>query len=59
MINRALGDKGRFWQEESFDHLVRSAEQYDALRRYLAENAASVGVLDQFPFHYRRPAGCR
>ena len=28
-INDALGRKGRFWQEESFDHLVRSAEQFE------------------------------
>jgi hypothetical protein len=32
-INRALGQKGRFWQEESFDHLVRSPEQFHYLRR--------------------------
>ena len=25
-INKVLGKTGRFWQEESFDHLVRSPE---------------------------------
>lgn len=37
-INRFLGTRGRFWQEESFDHLVRSPQQFDALRNYIAEN---------------------
>jgi len=37
-INRALGQRGRFWHEESFDHLVRSPEEFDHLRRYIGEN---------------------
>ena len=37
-INRALGRRGRFWHEESFDHLVRSAEELEHRRRYIAEN---------------------
>jgi len=37
-INRMLGSRGRFWQEESFDHLIRSAEQFAAIQRYIAEN---------------------
>ena len=37
-INRALGDSGSFWQREDFDHLVRSYEQFESLRRYIAEN---------------------
>jgi type I restriction enzyme R subunit len=37
-INRLLGRRGRFWQEESFDHLVRSPEQFEYLERYIAEN---------------------
>ena len=31
-INRAIGEKGKFWQQEPFDHLVRSPEQYEYLR---------------------------
>jgi REP element-mobilizing transposase RayT len=37
-INRALGQRGRFWHEESFDHLVRSPEEFEHLRRYIVEN---------------------
>jgi type I restriction enzyme R subunit len=37
-INRALGQRGRFWHEESFDHLVRSPEEFEHLRRYIVDN---------------------
>ena len=37
-INRDLGRKGRFWQEESFDHVIRSPEQFDAITRYITDN---------------------
>jgi putative transposase len=37
-INRALGRRGRFWQQDGFDHLVRSEEHLQYLRRYIAEN---------------------
>jgi putative transposase len=37
-IHQALGRRGQFWQVEQFDHLVRSEEQFEYLRRYIAEN---------------------
>ena len=37
-INGVRGAVGRFWQEESFDHLVRSVAQFEYLQRYIAEN---------------------
>ena len=37
-INRATGGDGRYWQQDGFDHLVRSLEQYEHFRRYLADN---------------------
>jgi putative transposase len=37
-INRALNRKGRFWQQDGFDHLVRSTEQFDYLRSYIENN---------------------
>ncbi|MEX2139875.1 MAG: transposase [Pirellulales bacterium] len=37
-INRALGRRGRFWQQDGFDHLIRSPEQFAALRQYIADN---------------------
>jgi len=45
-INRVLGRRGRFWQEESFDHLVRSLEEFKYLRRYIAENPVRAKLRD-------------
>ena len=45
-INRALEQKGRFWQEESFDHLVRSPEQFAHFQRYIADNPKEARLAD-------------
>ncbi|MDA1053214.1 MAG: hypothetical protein O3C40_22410 [Planctomycetota bacterium] len=52
-INRALGEKGKFWQGDPFDHLVRSPEQYEYLRGYIKDNPNKAG-LSQGEFYYRR-----
>ncbi len=44
MINRAVGSGGRFWQTDSFDHLVRSEEQFEHFRRYIAGNPAKANL---------------
>jgi putative transposase len=41
-INRRLNRKGRFWQQDGFDHLVRSEEQLEYLRRYIQGNPAKA-----------------
>jgi type I restriction enzyme R subunit len=52
-INQLLKARGRFWQEESFDHLIRSPEQFEAIRRYIAENPQNLRPGE---FHlYQRP----
>ena len=43
-LNRVLGKKGRFWQEESFDHLIRSLDQFEAIQRYIADNPISLNT---------------
>ncbi len=52
-INPLIGSKDHFWQQEPFDHLVRSAEQYDYLRIYIAQNPEKSG-LKPGEFYYRR-----
>jgi len=37
-INKVLGRRGRLWQPESFDHVLRSSESLDAKIVYLLEN---------------------
>jgi REP-associated tyrosine transposase len=47
-LNRVLGRKGRFWQEESFDHLVRTPDHFERFRHYIQMNGpnAGLGVYD-------------
>ena len=54
-INRALGRTGRFWQDESFDHLVRSPAAFDKFRRYIAENPSKAKLRPGEFIHWRRP----
>jgi type I restriction enzyme R subunit len=37
-INRSLGRKGRFWHRDGFDRLVRSTDDFEHYRRYIADN---------------------
>ena len=43
-INQLLRRRGHFWQGESFDHIVRSGEQFEYLRDYVAKNPAKAGL---------------
>ncbi len=52
-INRRLCRSGHFWQQEPFDHLVRSVEQYKYLRKYIADNPKKARLAEG-QFLYRR-----
>ena len=54
-INRRLGQKGRFWQQDAFDHLVRSEEQFVYLRDYIANNPVKAGLRPGEYVHYSKP----
>ena len=51
-INRFLGRSGRFWMTESFDHLVRSDEQFRYLRDYIKDNPRRARVALPDVCHY-------
>jgi type I restriction enzyme R subunit len=54
-INRQLSQKGRFWQQDAFDHLIRTEGQFEYLRRYIAGNPAKARLgIGEF-LHYSRP----
>jgi REP element-mobilizing transposase RayT len=37
--NKLLGQTGRpFWQDESYDHLVRSADEFHRIEKYILQN---------------------
>jgi REP element-mobilizing transposase RayT len=57
-INRALGRKGRIWQAESFDHVLRSSESLDAKIAYVLANPVRRGLASRweaYPWLWRRP----
>ncbi len=41
-VNKLLRRTGTFWQKESFDHIVRSAEQVQKFRQYIQENPCGL-----------------
>jgi REP element-mobilizing transposase RayT len=44
--NRMLGLTGQpFWQSESYDHLVRSDEEFGRIRRYTENNPVRAGLV--------------
>ena len=53
-INQRLQTAGRFWQVESFDHLVRSPEQFEYLRDYIFRNGERAGLKVGEFRRYRR-----
>jgi REP element-mobilizing transposase RayT len=45
LINRRLHRQGPVWQEESFDHVVRSSEGLDAKVEYVLQNPVRRGLV--------------
>ena len=44
--NIMLALTGRsFWQEESYDHLVRNESEFEKIRSYIEENPVRAGLL--------------
>ena len=53
-INAALQQSGRFWQTDGFDHLVRSPEQFEYYRRYIADNPGKANLQDGEFLHFSK-----
>jgi REP element-mobilizing transposase RayT len=57
-VNKMLGHKGRLWQPESFDHVVRSSENLDAKIDYLLQNPVRLGLVRNsydYPWLWKKP----
>jgi putative transposase len=52
-INTFLGQRGTFWQDESFDHLVRSESQFEHFREYIQQNPIRAKLRCGEYQHYR------
>ncbi len=53
-LNGALGRRGKFWQADGFDHLVRSVEQFEYLRRYIADNPRRASLRSGEYVHWSK-----
>jgi putative DNA methylase len=45
--NRILARSGPFWQDESYDHLVRSDEEFGRIRDYIENNPVKAGLVSE------------
>jgi REP element-mobilizing transposase RayT len=43
--NRILSRSGPFWQDESYDHLVRSDAEFERIRDYIESNPVKAGLV--------------
>jgi REP element-mobilizing transposase RayT len=53
--NSLLNKSGRFWQPESYDHIVRDEEELARIREYVLNNPVKVGLVDawdEWPWTY-------
>jgi len=53
-INRRLGQRGRFWQADGFDHLVRTEAQFEYLRKYIRDNPQRARLKPGEYRHYSK-----
>jgi REP element-mobilizing transposase RayT len=55
--NQILGLTGRhFWQDESYDHLVRNGEEFSRIQHYIETNPVKAGLVstpEKFPWSSR------
>jgi hypothetical protein len=42
--NLLLGMHGPFWQDESYDHLVRSGAEFERIQAYIEQNPVKAGL---------------
>jgi type I restriction enzyme R subunit/putative DNA methylase len=55
--NRILSRRSQaFWQDESYDHVVRSANEFDRIVTYIENNPVSAGLVAR-PEDYRWSSG--
>jgi REP element-mobilizing transposase RayT len=56
-INLQMGRHGSVWQEESFDHVLRSSESLDVKVEYVLQNPARKGLVKEwreYPWTWQR-----
>ena len=51
-VNKLLGGSGPVWQDESFDHVLRSGENFEEKLEYIRQNPVRAGLVVR-PEEYR------
>jgi REP element-mobilizing transposase RayT len=46
--NLVLGRSGQFWQHESYDHVVRAAQEWDKIINYVMNNPVKAGLVESW-----------
>ena len=46
--NLLLGREGAFWQDESYDHVIRDGEEYTRIIHYVLENPVKAGLVSKW-----------
>jgi hypothetical protein len=44
----ALGRQGAFWQDESYDRVIRDSEEFDRVISYVLENPVKAGLVSEW-----------
>ena len=53
-LNKLVGRRGRFWEVDAFDRLVRDADEFEHYRRYIADNPRRARLRPGEYLHYAR-----
>lgn len=56
--NRKLGRNGQFWEDESYDHVVRNNEEFYRILNYILRNPLKAGFVkewQEWPFTFVHP----
>ncbi|MDF7819177.1 transposase [Runella sp. MFBS21] len=58
LANKLLNRTGAFWQEESYDHVVRNGQELYNINKYILDNPVKAGLInnwEDYPFSYLNP----
>ena len=59
-INKQLGASGSIWQDESFDHVLRSSEGVEEKTAYVLQNPVRAGLVkvwSEYPWVWKQALG--
>ena len=54
-VNKEVGRTGQLWQVDQFDHLIRSADQFEHYRRYIKNNPSNANLQPTQFLHFSKP----